>query len=198
MRNKPKLSPARQARDREIYARYLRGATERELKQEFRTTDEMVRRAIKAGNREAAKEFANTDSLRVRNSKQLLDIYTEAMAAWEESKKGAEVTKVSTGPGGDDGRRKAEKTTHKEAGDPRFLAQAMDALEDLRKLWRLELPDPGRDEDMHNHQPLTVEEDARWYGNDAHDLASQTPAAPTADPPLPGEVQGGGVREAMG
>jgi hypothetical protein len=192
MPKKPKLSPARQARDREIYARYLRGATERELRQHFRTTDEIVRQAVKAGDRMAARDFAKTDSLRVRHSKQLLDIYSEAMAAWEESKKGAEVTKVSTGPGGDDGKRKAEKTTHKEAGDPRFLAQAMDALEDLRKLWRLELPEPGRDDN--NNQPLSVEEDTRWYGNDAHDLASQTAAAPTADPPQPGEVQGGGVR----
>jgi hypothetical protein len=181
MRKKKKLSPARQARDREIYARFLRGATEQDLRKQFKTSPEIVQKAIKTSEREAAKDFAKTESLRARHSKQLQDIYFEAMAAWEESKKGAEVTKLSTVPG-DESKRKAEKTTHKEAGDPRFLSQAMDALADLRKVWRLELPEESK------HITVSIEEDADWYGNDAHNLAAQTAAAPTADPALSGEV----------
>jgi hypothetical protein len=157
---------------------------------QFETTDDIVRQAINAGERAAAREFANPKKLRVRHSKQLLDIYTEAMAAWEESKKGAEVTKVSTAADGDEGKRKAEKTTRKQAGDPRFLAQAMDALADLRKLWRLELPQ----DDQSQPTTVSIEEDAGWYGNDAHDLAAQAASAPTAGAALPGPVQSSGVR----
>lgn len=186
------LTPAgRRARDRAIYALFLRGHAPPAIVEELQTSLPAVRRAIARGEAETAARFANGDRMRLLQTEQLSFLYQEALAAWEESKKGNEITKVSTAAEGDTGKRRAEKTTRKQAGDPRFLSQAMSALADLRRPWRL---DAATKEETPTPDTLTIEEDARWYGNDAHDLATQTAAAPTADPAFAGPVQGGRLR----
>lgn len=195
------LSPAkRRARDREIYARFLRGATPQAIVDELQTTPAVVNRAIRRGEEETARRFADREAVRLQQSEQLRLIYGEALAAWEESKKGNEVTKISTAAEGEEtGKRRAEKTTRKQAGDPRFLSQAMSALADLRRLWRLEAPAP---EAAHNagaeQEILSIQEDERWYGNDAHDLAAQTVAASAADPAVARPLQGGRLWPPLG
>jgi len=175
-----------------IYERFLRGQTVAAIVDEMNTTPAVVRRAIAKGEAETAARFADVARMRLLQTEQLSLIFQEALAAWEESKKGNEITKVSTASEGDAGKRRAEKTTRKQAGDPRFLSQAMSALSDLRRLWRLEAP-AAKDETP-TAETLTLEEDAYWYGNDAHDLAAQTAAASTADSPFARSVQGGGLR----
>jgi hypothetical protein len=187
-------SPAkRRARDRAIYARFLRGVSLDELVEAFTTTPPVVKRAIQRGQQEAAAKFADAARVRLMQSEQLELIFREALVAWEESKKGHEITKVSSAGGPDADKRKAEKTTRKQAGDPRFLSQATSALADLRRLWRLEAPAAANDPTQ-PHETLTLEEDARWYGNNAHDLAAQAAAASTADFAVSCTVQGRGLR----
>ncbi len=181
------LTPAaRRERDRAIYALFLRGAPLQAIVEELKTSPQTAKRAIARGEQEAALRFSSPERMRLLQTEQLELIFREALDAWEESKKGNETTKVSTAAEGDAGRRRAEKTTTKKAGDPRFLSQAMGALSDLRRLWRLEAP-ASADETDHS-DTLTLDEDIHWYGNDAHDLAAQTASASTADSPFAGEV----------
>jgi hypothetical protein len=189
------LTPAkRRARDRAIYARFLRGVSLDELVDEFDTTPPVIKRAVERGAQEAAARFADAERMRLLQTEQLELIFRESLVAWEESKKGHEITKVSSAGGADADRRKAEKVTRKQAGDPRFLSQATSALADLRRLWRLEAPAAVNADHSDTHDTLTLEEDARWYGNNAHDLAAQAVAASTADFAVSCTVQGRGLR----
>jgi hypothetical protein len=184
MPSKKPLSAKRRMRDREIYARFLAGALPDDLRIEFKTHLYLVEQAIAAGREETAKRFADQHEVRLMQSEQLRMLFHEALAAWELSKQGSEVTKVATAADGKDAaKQRAEKTTKTDAGDPRFLSQAMSALADIRRLWKLEAPAAAPQSDS-----LSLREDARFYGNNAHDLAAQAAAASTADLDFPSPV----------
>ena len=47
------------------------------------------------------------------------------------------------------------------------------------------------------HGNVTIIEDADWYGNKAHDMATEAVAAHAPGALIPGEVQGGGLRPSL-
>lgn len=94
--------------------------------------------------------------VKTRQTNQLLHIFREAMQAWERSKLNAEREVIKEIIAQDKepkpGERKETKeikvlavaertkTTSGQCGDPRFLAEARNALEDIRKIWGADAP----------------------------------------------------------
>ena len=148
-------------RDQRVYQAWLSGLTRQQIADQFDVTLAVVRRVIERLDEEAAEELAgHAKKLRMHQTYQIKHIYHEALAAWERSKTDELTTKVSTeGDGQAAGKRKAEKTTKMQVGDPRFLTLAESALATLRKLWEGEAapapPIPHR---------AQVVEDENWYG----------------------------------
>ncbi|MCI0361720.1 MAG: hypothetical protein L0211_24815 [Planctomycetaceae bacterium] len=56
----------------------------------------------------------------------------------------------------------------------------------------------GGSVDVTGNVTVTVVEDEKWYGNNAHDKAAKGVASSTRSVIEPSEVQGGGMRAAMG
>lgn len=64
-------------------------------------------------------------------------VFAEAMTAWEESKRPAVTTTVETD---EDGKKVKKTQTRYQCGNPSFLAEARDALEQIRKIWGADAP----------------------------------------------------------
>lgn len=91
--------------------------------------------------------------IRCEHTQRLLHIYAEAMAAWERSKENAVSLKDSLAPAlaikvkegkpvevGATGSLLTERTTKGQCGNPTFLAEAREALADIRKLLGADAP----------------------------------------------------------
>lgn len=77
------------------------------------------------------------DRVKARQLKELEWIRCEAKAAWQESKKDAEATKVTIG---DDGEKRVERATKGQCGNPAFLAEIRATLEREAKLLGIDQP----------------------------------------------------------
>jgi hypothetical protein len=80
--------------------------------------------------------------IKVEQTESLLHIFKEAMAAWERSKMNAESVTVKDIEYGEEKIPAVEKTTTTkgQCGDPRFLAEARGALDDIREIWGANAP----------------------------------------------------------
>src|SRR5712692_5967519 len=85
-----------------------------------------------------------TDHQKSRQTAALWKLYDEAMEAWERSKKPQKQMVSKHGPGNDDGRPgsvvESTSTIRENDGDPRYLAEARQILQDIRKIWGLDAP----------------------------------------------------------
>ncbi len=70
--------------------------------------------------------------MKVEHSEKLSDLYREARKAWDTSK--AATVRTTNSDSG------VSTTTITNHGDPRFLAEARAALEDIRKIWGADAP----------------------------------------------------------
>ncbi len=115
----------------------------------------------------------------IRQTDLLNWICRESLQAWEASQQPQESTKVSTDGSGAESKTKAERTTRQQPGDPRYLSHAMAAMAAVRRIWRLDEPQPTSAAPQDDK--LRVLEDEDWYGNSAHGLLAQTAAASDSD-----------------
>lgn len=129
--------------DRRSWALYIeRGRTQREIAAELGVTQGAVSKAIKRVEESLKSDFAQF-RLRERTHQlaRLDHLYAEAMDAYEKSKaaRTARSQRTITGPAGTT--QTINQVNIEDAyGDPRFLAQALKALEDKRKLLGLDAP----------------------------------------------------------
>ena len=77
--------------------------------------------------------------IKARHEGYLFHIFRESIRAWERSRRAKRKTVIRTVP---DGKGKAEtvKTVELTSGDPRHLANAMKALNDIREIWGANAP----------------------------------------------------------
>jgi hypothetical protein len=152
------------SRDVTIYQRHLAGRTFAEIAAELGVSRRTVAKAVERASAQAREELGQqTDRLRVEQTFLLKQIFREALDAWDRSKRAEEITKVSTEGGGAAGKKKAEKTTRPQVGDPRFLQIAESTLAALRKLWSVE--GKAQDDTPAEMERALVLEDEDWYGN---------------------------------
>ena len=129
-----------QARGRKVkvYQRYLEGTcTQRQVAEEFGITPGRVCQLIHEMDAEILEGFSEKrGALKSRQHGQLEHVAREAMRAWEESKQPSETTKTKRidGVPGD----QTERTISHRPGDPRYLDQALKAMDGIRKIWGLE------------------------------------------------------------
>lgn len=107
----------------------------------------------------------------------LLNIYRDAMVAWEASK--SPQRSVTTKEGADGIVRETQTVSREREGDPRFLEQARQALADIRKIWGVDEPAQTRSDIIGRLGLEIVEEivDAEGAANDpvASDATSVSP-----------------------
>lgn len=150
-----------------IYEHHLAGHSYERIAEEFNLSVKAVAKAVEAARRGAAEELGNqAEHLRVEQTFQLKQLYCEAMDAWRRSQTPEETTKISTDAA--DGKR-AERTTKRKIGDPRFLAIASSALDSLRRLWNV-----SADTQQPTVTTLRVQDDAAWFRNNAHQAQEET------------------------
>jgi hypothetical protein len=121
-----------------VYERYLEGTcTQRQVAEEFGITPGRVCQLIHEMDAEILEGFSEKrGALKARQYGQLEHVAREAMRAWEQSQKPSETTKTKRTDGvpGD----QTETTTSHRPGDPRYLDQALKAMDGIRKIWGLE------------------------------------------------------------
>lgn len=103
--------------------------------------------AISAMLLRVEKRFLEDQSFRIGGEKQrqtdlLMEIYDQAMEAWEHSKQPKKSTSRTMSGDSDDSAKpgKVSVNVRDSDGDPRFLEQAMRALADIRKIWGMDAP----------------------------------------------------------
>ena len=74
--------------------------------------------------------------IKARHEGHLAHVFREAMRAWERSKRAKRKTVLKT----IDGKTETQKTVELRHGDPRHLANAMKALNDIRDIWGANAP----------------------------------------------------------
>ena len=148
-------------------------------------------------------ESAVDDLLKMRHqrAKELQLIFRLSMEAYDESLNPIETITVEK----DESGKLVSTTIKEEMPRPNIAAlnAAKDANAEMRKLFGVDIktqPDePSVSFHAHAHKhEITVVEDAEWYGNDAHSQAASRIAASASDLIVPGTVQGGSVRPAVG
>ena len=136
------------ARKREMLAFELsadRGLNETRIAEELakaglgKVTQQAVSAMLRRVEARALKDL--TDLVRrkkVRQTASLEHCFGEAMAGWEKSKTPQTTVTTKHGPGGDV--KESQCVTREPVGDPRFLAEARQALADIRKIWGVDEP----------------------------------------------------------
>lgn len=127
------------ARDREIYTlAVVECRTQEEIGAKFGLCDRQIRRIIAEEDRLIRAQCPeHIARIKDEQTQQLQFIRAEAMQAWERSKRDAEseTTKdIEFGESKIPGIEKS-KTVKGQVGDPSYLAIAMKAMEDIRKIW---------------------------------------------------------------
>lgn len=134
--------PQALARAEQIYELYSdRGLSKRAIAKKLNLDIKTVRRHIERIE-EAALQLLSTkvEAMKVRQTHQLMFVYREAVEGWERSKED-KVKRVHDWKDTTDGSEtKQAITVEGQAGDPRFLATAMQAIQSLRELWGLDAP----------------------------------------------------------
>jgi hypothetical protein len=124
-----------------IYEAAIRGdKTQRQIAREAGRAESSISELLSRIDRWLAPQFMDRiREIKANHTSRLMHIYTEHMSQWEKSKKVHRATKQSTpGKGG-----KAREVTTVEArpGDPRQLAGAMEALNQIREIWGMNAPE---------------------------------------------------------
>jgi len=123
-----------------MYADYISGMTLKNVsaKYAFASTSQPSI-IIKRVNRWLVPKFmGDIREIKCEHTERLLHIASEAMTAWERSKRDKVQFEHERG---DDGKLKLLKMKREpQAGNPTFLATAMKALEDIRKVWGADAP----------------------------------------------------------
>jgi hypothetical protein len=133
------LARAREARAIELAAQ---GRTTREIASALGVSQTAACNALRRAEQRALAEMLGAvQTLKVRQLGRLEHVFREALAAWERSK-GDRVVKRSKQTEGKRGGpvKTAEIRTEEHAGDPRFLATALDALGAQRRVLGLDAP----------------------------------------------------------
>jgi DNA-binding CsgD family transcriptional regulator len=164
LRGAAKQANAR-ARDLElrIWTRLSEGKTPSAIAREVGIARQSVHRIIRRVEAKYNQAIgATVERLRARQARTLWAVVDEAVDAWERSKQlSRRVRKETRQPGGPrrgGGRSSGVLTdltrtdVQSRVGDPRFLAEAREALADLRKLYGLDAPKPG--ESTHDQTPV--------------------------------------------
>lgn len=116
----------------EIYAKVCEGKTHRQIGLEHNLSHSHVTHiAGKVNNWLIPRWVERAETIKAQHTESLMHVFRESMAAWERSKQDARRRTVKHGKEG------LERTriTKGQSGDPRHLQNAMQALEDIRKIW---------------------------------------------------------------
>lgn len=162
------------AREREDRAWEMRqrGWTQAAIGKELGISQVGAGKALRRAEARVLKRMSDRiEGIKATQHAQLEHIVMESLQAWERSKSDVKTTKVTKdGDGG-----KAERTTKTTPGTPSFLAEARQALADIRRLWGV---GTGDDEELSAEERYNVWADKR-----------REDAKQKQDDGLPSEVQ---------
>lgn len=135
-KNKAWIGPSE--RDMEIYSHVCDGNTTRDTAAKFSLTSGRITQICQRIDQWVyGQHAARVKEIKSNHTTRLMHLYQEAMTAWEKSKLDAEVLTVETS--GEDTKKRIQR--HGQAGDPRFLAEARDALFQIREIWGANEPE---------------------------------------------------------
>jgi hypothetical protein len=124
-----------QARGRKvlIYEQFLQGTkSQRQIATEFSLTPGRICQIIHEMDADVLEQLREKRSaLKARQHGQLEHIAREAMRAWQESKQPVQPSTTTSN-------RRNRRTVNNRCGDPRYLDQALKALDGIRRIWGLE------------------------------------------------------------
>lgn len=125
-------------RDAMIWDMRQRGRTQRQIAEAVSLSQTGVLKSLRRTERRVLAQTSHrVELVKARQSGRIEHLYSEAMTAWEASKRPSRKTSRKTTTGEKGGtERKTERTST--AGDPRFLQVAIGLLEAERKIWGLD------------------------------------------------------------
>jgi hypothetical protein len=124
-------------RDLQIYARACSGKTFTAIAGDFELTPARCGQICKTIDAWLAPQLlGQIREMKANHTSRLMHIYTEAMAAWERSKKDAESEKETETADGNS----VSKSRKRQCGNPVYLETAMDALMQIREIWGADAP----------------------------------------------------------
>lgn len=137
--------PDQVARERERIAWSLRQRcwTEARIAAELGVSQPAVSKILaRVEKRLLARLTKRADRVKARQTAQLEHITNEAMTEWERSKQDSETVKTTEegAEGVPSFTTKTETTVKGQTGNPSLLAQAREAMADIRKIWGAEAP----------------------------------------------------------
>lgn len=111
------------------------------IAEELGITQSGVAKLLKRLTLRYAESFSeDIETVKAEQVAQLENIAFEAMQAWERSKEAANVVRVKRPLQGTSGEGEQTKEARDQDGDPRYLATAMKAKEDIRKILGADAP----------------------------------------------------------
>lgn len=123
-----------------IYAAVCRGEKQRDVAAARGITQQRVSALCKKIDAWLWPQYMDEiRELKARHTQSLMHIFAESMAAWERSKRPGKVRTVKHSTGENGGLDRTRRT-EPQVGDPRYLAEARAALDDIRKMWGADKP----------------------------------------------------------
>jgi len=120
------MSKAVQTRRRRVADLYVQAVSLAEMADSLGVDADAVKRDLQAVHNAWREERPEDfDTLREQELQKIDRVEREAWQAWERSKKPAAATKVSS----ETSKRKAERTTKEQSGDPRYLTIVKDCID---------------------------------------------------------------------
>jgi DNA-binding MarR family transcriptional regulator len=140
-----KREEQRIVRDQEIWEKRLLGWSQQQIADHLNVDQSLISRTLDRIEKRLHTEFvAQAEEVKARQTAQLEEVYRKALEQWERSCEDAEQVTTVTGlakateHGYVELPDRETRTVKGQSGNPALLAQALDALAAIRKIWGLD------------------------------------------------------------